>query len=180
MSMVRSLWRARGGISPLRLWLTRLCILSAGLGGAAIFAASLTVTLSVALRSLGFGGVRGDFELVEITAAICASLFLPLCQLQKGHVLVDLFTNWLPPRARHRLDGFWTAIFACAWAYVSWRLFSGMLEIHDYGDRTMLLGFPLWLIYLAATFSTGLAAIIALTGSLPMLLRGADPEGEHR
>ena len=157
MSEFRAMWRAQGGIPPLQLWLVRLCIACAALGGAAIFAAALTVTLSVALRTLGLGGIRGDFELVEITASLCASLFLPLCQLKRGHVLVDLFTNWLPFPSRHRLDGLWTALFALAWAYVSWRLFEGMLEIHDYGDKTMLLA-----IVLAARFGKPLPIVLGI------------------
>ena len=179
MSEFRAMWRAQGGIPPLQLWLVRLCIACAALGGAAIFAAALTVTLSVALRTFGLGGIRGDFELVEITASLCASLFLPLCQLKRGHVLVDLFTNWLPLPSRYRLDGLWTALFALAWAYVSWRLFEGMLEIYDYGDKTMLLGFPIWVNYLIATCATGLAGVIALIGSVPMILRGTNPEMEQ-
>ena len=39
----------------------------------------------------------------------------------------------------------------------------------DYGDRTMLLGVPVWLIYLPAIFGTALSALIALMLSIPML-----------
>jgi len=158
-----------GDDPPRRSWLYRLCVVTAGAGGVAIFAAALMVTLSVVMRTLGFSGIRGDFEAVELVCAACASLFLPLCQYNKGHVMVDLFTLWMPARGQRRLDGLWTLIFAIAWGVICWRLCFGMAEMHDYGDKTMLLGFPVWLIYVPAIFGTGVAALVALIHALTMI-----------
>ncbi|WP_108257918.1 TRAP transporter small permease [Mangrovicoccus ximenensis] len=159
----------QGGRSPLFRGLHALCTVSAGLGGVAIFGAALFVTLSVILRTLGIGGFRGDFELVELVCAACASLFLPLCQLTQGHVMVDLFTSWLPARAQRRIDGLWMAVFALGWGLICWRLSHGLFEMADYGDRTMLLKAPLWWVYVPAVFGTALAALVALLMALPRL-----------
>jgi Tripartite ATP-independent periplasmic transporters, DctQ component. len=159
----------QGEHTPLFRLLRAVCLISAGLGGAVIFVASLTVTLSVVMRNLGFGGIRGDFELVELACAACASLFLPLCQFNKGHVMVDLFTLWLKPVIQRRFDGVWTLIFAACWGFVTWRLTLGMAEMHDYGDRTMLLRAPVWMVYLPAIFGMGLSAVVAFLQSLPMM-----------
>lgn len=156
--------------------LDRLCTLSAGLGGAAIFAVSLTVTTSVCLRTLGFGGIRGDFELTEIVATTAASLFLPLCQRKRGHVVVDLFTNWLPLRQRLQLEGLWTAVFGLFWATVAVWLCFGLIAVKGYGDRTMLLGVPVWWLHVPAIFGTGLSALIAFAAALA-LGRGQEPGG---
>ncbi|WP_210245200.1 TRAP transporter small permease [Martelella alba] len=155
--------KAAGADTPRFLWLYRLSLVSAGLGGFAAFAAAIMVSISVLLRALGLGGIRGDFEAMQLVCAACASLFLPLCQYSKGHVMVDLFTAWMPTRGQRRLDGLWTLLFALAWAILSWRLFHGMQTMLDYGDRTMLLNFPVWMIYLPAVIGTGLSAIIALS-----------------
>lgn len=154
---------------PRRSVLYRLCALSAGAGGVVIFAAALMVTLSVLMRTFGFSGIRGDFEAVELVCAACASLFLPLCQYNKGHVMVDLFTLWMPAGGQRRLDGFWTLLFAVAWGVMAWRLCIGLSEMHDYGDKTMLLGFPVWMIYIPAIFGTGLAALVAVVNGLTMI-----------
>ncbi|WP_460274301.1 TRAP transporter small permease [Celeribacter sp. ULVN23_4] len=159
----------QGEHTPLFRILRAICLISAGIGGAVIFAASLTVTLSVVMRNLGLGGIRGDFELVELACAACASLFLPLCQFNKGHVMVDLFTLWLKPVTQRRFDGVWTLIFALCWAFVTWRLSIGLSEMHDYGDRTMLLRAPIWWVYVPAIFGMGLSAVVALLQSLPMM-----------
>ncbi|MCA0043167.1 TRAP transporter small permease [Celeribacter litoreus] len=159
----------QGEHTPLFRTLRVICLAAAGLGGAVIFAASLAVTLSVVMRNIGIGGIRGDFELVELACAACASLFLPLCQFNKGHVMVDLFTLWLKPVTQRRFDGVWTLIFAVCWAFLTWRLVMGLLEMHDYGDKTMLLRAPVWWAYVPAVFGTGLSAIVALIQSLPMM-----------
>lgn len=162
---------------PLRRGLMLLCNLSAALGGAAIFAVSLLVTASVLLRNLGLGGIRGDFELTEIVCATCASLFLPLCQLRRGHVLVDVFTGWLPRHTRLQMDGVWTLVFGLCWAFVALRLCHGMLEVRGYGDRTMLLGVPVWWVYLPAILGTALSALVAFDAAAA-LVRGREPGTE--
>jgi len=159
-------------VSPL----DRLCTLSAGLGGVAIFAVSLTVTASVIGRNLGLGGIRGDFELTEFVAAACASLFLPLCQLKRGHVVVDLFTNWLPPRAQRRLEGLWTAVFGLFWLSIAGWLCLGLVEVRGYGDRTMVLGLPVWALHVPAIFGTTLSGLVAFEAAFA-LLRGREPGG---
>ena len=141
----------------------------AALGGLAIFIVSILVFTSVLLRELGIGGLRGDFEMVEIACAVCASLFLPLCQLKRGHVMVDIFTSWTPESVQRRLDGVWMLVFAFGWAFICWRLTHGMSEMHEYGDKTMLLGAPLWMVYIPAILGTGISALIAVVSALPLL-----------
>lgn len=152
----------QGGGSPLHRTLHSICTALAGLGGLIIFGSAVVVTYSVISSTLGFGAFRGEFELVELACAACASLFLPLCQLTKGHVMVDVFTEWLPKSVNQGLDALWTAAFALGWALLCWRLYHGMIEIHGYGDRTMLLRAPVWWAYVPAVLGTGLSALVAL------------------
>ncbi|MBN9888184.1 TRAP transporter small permease [Salipiger abyssi] len=159
----------QGAPNPLSRILRGLSYTCAGLGGLVIFVSAIIVSASVLMRNLGFGGIRGDFELVELACAACASLFLPLCQLTKGHVMVDLFTGWLPPSVQRRMDGLWTLVFAFAWAFLAWRLSIGLEEMHSYGDRTMLLRAPIWWVYMPAILGTTLSAIIAFVTALPMI-----------
>ncbi|SLN17635.1 Tripartite ATP-independent periplasmic transporters, DctQ component [Pacificibacter marinus] len=159
----------QGGATFVHRGLRTLCLVSAGIGGATIFVASLVVAYSVVMRNLGFGGVRGDFELVELVCVTCASLFLPLCQLNKGHVMVDLFTLRLSQSTQKRIDGFWTLCFAAVWAVLCWRLIIGLGHIYEYGDRTMLLKASVWWAFVPAVFGTGLSSIVALITGLPMI-----------
>lgn len=152
----------QGGHTPLHRTLHVICTALAGLGGLIIFGSAIVVTFSVISGTLGFGAFRGEFELVELACAACASLFLPLCQLTKGHVMVDVFTSRLPGATNRAIDALWTAVFAVVWALLCWRLFHGLVEIQGYGDRTMLLRAPVWWAYVPAVLGTGLSALVAL------------------
>ncbi len=142
--------------------LEQVCWWAAALGGCAVVAVALTVTLSVTMRALTGSGIRGDFEVVQLGSAVAAFLFLPICQLKRRHVRVDLFSNWLPHRLRRGLDRGWEIVFALAWLAIAWRLYDGAVQQYDYGDRTMLLRWPLWMVYLPALLGTGLSIVAAL------------------
>lgn len=158
-----------GGNPPWYHFVHRVSLISAAIGGVIIFAAAIIVTFSVVKGLVGFGSIRGEFELVELACAACASLFLPLCQLTKGHVMVDVFTTRLPESFTRKLDGFWILIFALAWAFVCWRLCIGLIELNNFGDRTMLLRVPVWWAYVPAIFGTGLSSIIAVLSGVSHL-----------
>jgi TRAP-type C4-dicarboxylate transport system permease small subunit len=149
-------------MSPLHIWLLRLATLSGAAGGAVILTVALIVTVSVIMRNVGLRGVTGDFELVQMSCVYAAGLFLPLCQLNKGHVMVDLFTTWLPRKILMRIDRFWTLIFAFAWACLFLYMFRGMEEIRAYDDRSMLLKIPMWWAFIPSIVGTGLSSFIAL------------------
>jgi TRAP-type C4-dicarboxylate transport system permease small subunit len=147
------------------------------LGGLVLFGMALTVTLSVCLSALGFEGIPGDFELVGIGCVIAISLFLPQCQIQKSHIMVDLFTNWLPLHKRRILEAFWQLVFAAAWIALLWLTTRGMLEKLHYDDRSMLLGFPVWLAYVPAVLGLAFSAIAAIVLSIGLVTRA--PSMEH-
>ncbi len=164
MSGWSSIWpRQGGGHPPLYVWMDRLARMLAGFGGAVIFAVAVTVAISVVMRNVGLRGVRGDFELVEMSCAFAAGLFLPLCQFNRGHVMVDLFTNWLPLNIRAGIDWIWLFCFAVIWAVLCYFTIHGMMEIRGYGDRTMLLSMPVWWAFVPAVLGTGAASLIAFT-----------------
>ncbi|SFA68923.1 TRAP-type C4-dicarboxylate transport system, small permease component [Poseidonocella pacifica] len=165
-----SIGNAEGLHAPLFRLLHRVCVACAAVGGLVIFGAAFVVTFSIVRSLMGFGAVRGEFELVELACATCASLFLPLCQLTKGHVMVDVFTNWLPDRVNRAMDSIWTLLFAAGWAFVCWRLLHGLSEMHGYGDRTMLLRAPVWWVYVPAVIGTGLSAFVATAQGVTALL----------
>ncbi|MFK7890073.1 MAG: TRAP transporter small permease [Granulosicoccus sp.] len=143
-------------------WLLRLATCSGALGGVVILSVATIVTVSIVMRNTGLRGISGDFELVEMSCVFAAGLFLPLCQLKKGHVMVDLFTSWLPQPLIRSMDRFWTLLFAVAWLCLFFYMFTGMQEIREYGDRSMLLKVPMWWAFLPSILGVGLSGLIAL------------------
>ena len=73
-------------------------------GGAVLTALAFMTVLSTIGRAfvglqIGLGPIPGDFELVEAGTAVSVFCFMSWCQLNQGHVTVDIFTNQFGQRA---------------------------------------------------------------------------------
>ncbi len=118
--------------------LSTLARLWALFGGAVLLAMAGLVVVSVILRALGGygigpGAVPGDFELVEIGCAVAVFAFLPWCQVERGHVTVDLLAERMGARAARALGLLGDALLALCACVVAWRLAVGFLEKLPYG-----------------------------------------------
>jgi len=130
------------------------------LGGAVLVALSITVVVSVTLRSdlIGAAGVPGDFELVQMATAIAAFCFLPWCQLRRGNIFVDTFTLKLPLRWQRRIDALWDIIYGLVMVLISWRLAVGARAAFATGENSMVLQVPS---YIPIALCSVLAALVA-------------------
>jgi len=129
---------------PLPSWLATLCRVFAGFGGVVLLAMMLMTVASVTLRSTLGKPIPGDFELVEIGSAIAIFCFLPWCQSMGGNVLVDFFTMKAGPRMTHLLEALGDLVYLLIAALLLWRLSLGGIEMHRYGEQSMVLRIPIW------------------------------------
>ena len=150
-----------GSETGLRL-LDGLARLLALFGGALAVCLALLVSISITLRALGLGGVRGDFEFVQMGVALIVFAFMPWCQARRGNVMVDSFTTRLPPRFQAALDALWEVVFAGMMALIAWRLGAGALEAARSSTTTMVLLLPIAPAIAACAFLAGFTALIAL------------------
>jgi TRAP-type C4-dicarboxylate transport system permease small subunit len=101
------------------------------IGGVVLCTIALLTVVSVigrALTGFGLSPIPGDFELVEIGAAVAVFSFLPWCQLNRGHVTVDILVNTFPKRVGRWLEligNVGITLIACV---IAWRLWKGMGE----------------------------------------------------
>ncbi|HEX2018461.1 MAG TPA: TRAP transporter small permease [Aurantimonas sp.] len=93
---------------------------------------------------LGFGPIPGDFELVEIAAGVAVFLFLPLCQLKRGHVTVDILNGLLGRRGVAATDLVGNLLMTVAAAVILWRLLAGLQDKLRTGEESFILGIPVW------------------------------------
>ena len=142
--------------------LDRLARLLAMLGGALAVCLALLVSTSITLRALGLGGLRGDFEFVQMGVALIVFAFMPWCQARRGNVMVDSFTTKLPPRFQAALDALWEVVFAGMMALIAWRLGAGALEASRSSTTTMVLLLPIAPAIAACAALAGFTAIVAL------------------
>ena len=152
---------AVGSETGLRL-LDRLARLLALFGGALAVCLALLVSTSITLRALGLGGVRGDFEFVQMGVALIVFAFMPWCQARRGNVMVDSFTTRLPPRFQAALDALWEVVFAGMMALIAWRLGAGALEAARSSTTTMVLLLPIAPAIAACAILAGFTAFVAL------------------
>jgi hypothetical protein len=133
---------------------------------------ALLVSMSLTLRAFGWGGVRGDFEFVQMGVALMVFAFMPLCQARRGNVMVDSFTTRLPHRVQAALDAIWEVVFAVMMALIAWRLGLGALDAANSSTTTMVLLMPIAPAIAACALLAGLTALVAFAMAIARLRGG--------
>lgn len=142
-------------------WLEKLAAAFALLGGVcALLVAGMTLW-SVVGRSLFAAPVRGDVELSQIGIALAVALCLPWCQLRRGNIIVDFFTQAAPARVNGALDRFGALLLAVMLGLLAWRTGVGARGVDEAGEQTMILGLPMWWAYAILAPGLALTAVIA-------------------
>lgn len=150
-------------MNPISRGLRTLCRGVALFGGVLLLAIIAVVVLSVSGRSMvwaGLGPIPGDFELVEAGGALAIFCFLPWCQLQKGHVSVDILHGIFGKAADAGLDTLYNLLMVGLSGLITWRLWAGMLDKMNYGETTFILQFPVWWGY-AVCLPVAVLAVVA-------------------
>lgn len=161
--------------------LRRLCRILAATGGIILTGLTLVTVASVLGRALFDTPVPGDFELVELGAAVAVSFFLPYCQIHEGNVIVDLFTAKASPGVIRILGALGDLLFLVISALLCWRLVHGCLEYREYEEVTMVLHIPIWWAMAPMIVSFVLLTLTCATTMLTHLLvpRGTAPAREN-
>lgn len=141
----------------------RIAAFLAVLGTLILIGAALAATWSVILRLTVNGQLRGDFEILSVGSGLAILLFFPYCQSNRAHVVIGIFSDWLPARIRRPVDALWSLVLAAGAAFLCWRLWLGLIETWENNDVTAMLHIPLAIVSLAALAGVaGTAAIAAL------------------
>jgi TRAP-type C4-dicarboxylate transport system permease small subunit len=139
--------------------LARWCALLAG--ALIAFMVGLTVLSIVGRETLG-RTITGDFELVALATGAAVGLFMPLCQLHRGNIVVDFFTARAHKRVNRALDRVGAFLLALCCGLLAWRAALGGLSSWNSHSGTMLLGVPEWYAYAPMVPGFALTAVIGL------------------
>ena len=162
--------------------LLRLARLLAYSGGILLALMAILTVVSVIGRrfsAMGLGPITGDFELVEAGCAIAIFAFLPLAQLNRAHVTVDVFIHALPMRLQCFLGFLGDLLMALVSAVILWRFWLGFGELFPFGsdafrgalamgdkpffaETTYELELPLWIPFGMALVGATFFAIVSL------------------
>jgi TRAP-type C4-dicarboxylate transport system permease small subunit len=139
--------------------LARLC---AVLAGVLLTAITLMTCVSLIGRNTTGWTIVGDFELSASAVGAAIALFLPWCQLRRGHIMVDFVTSGASPVTQERFDRFGALLLGAVMALMTWRTAVGGLSAWQTQAGSMMLGFPEWVVYAAMVPALALTTVIAL------------------
>jgi TRAP-type C4-dicarboxylate transport system permease small subunit len=135
------------------------------IGCGALVGCALVTTISVLGRFFFNAPIRGDIEIVALLMSVGISLSLPYCQIKRGNVMVDIFTQGAPPRMRIALDLLGCLTIALVGAILAWRMGLGGIELRTSIDQTMVLRLPTWIVFPIIVPSMALLALAGLLGA---------------
>jgi len=107
-------------------------------------------------------GLPGYEDFIRLVISGAALMFLPYCQLQRGHVSVDLFVERLPRRARKALAAVSLIGLAALALFLAYWMALGMIETRADEAVSRVLGWPEWPFYLPGILSLALWAGVAV------------------
>ena len=139
--------------------LAKLCAIAAGV---LLTGITLMTCVSVIGRNTTGWTLVGDFELSGSAAGAAIALFLPWCQVRRGNIIVDFFTNGASQATQDRLDRLGALLLALVMALMAWRSAVGGLNAWKSQAGSMMLGFPEWIVYCGIVPPLVLTAVIAL------------------
>ena len=145
----------------MHLLLRRLSRWFALAGALVALAVAAMAVWSIAGRYVFSRPVVGDVEITQMGIALSISLCLPWCQLQRGHIIVDFFTQRLPERTQWLLDAAGCVLMAVMGLLLAWRTVVGALSVSDAFEQTMILGLPMWWAYAGLAPGLLLSSLVA-------------------
>ena len=132
------------------------------LAGVLLTGIALLTCTSIIGREFFGATVAGDFELSAAAAGAAIALFMPMCHLRGGNILVDAFTTRASLKTNAVLDRVGAFTIALLMALLAWRTTVGALSAWDNHSASMLMGFPDWVVYAAMVPPFVLTACIGL------------------
>jgi TRAP-type C4-dicarboxylate transport system permease small subunit len=113
-------------------------------GGLLLLGVALVSAVSITGRTTSIGPIPGDFELVAIGTGVAIFAFLPYCQLVRGNVVVDFFTENASKRFKAFMDAVSGLMYLAIGALLTWRMIYGGIDMYKYNESSITIGFPRW------------------------------------
>lgn len=96
-------------------------------------------------RKLWASPIVGDVEIVQLLAAPALACFFAFCHLSNGDVRVGIVADQFGPAWSRRFDAFGSLLLGLVAALIAWRTAVGAVALHEAGETSALLSWPIWL-----------------------------------
>lgn len=115
-----------------------------------LFSMMTMTAIDLFLRNFTNASILGANELTELMMVAVVFCSLAQCEVENGHIRLDLVMDQLGPKAKLRADIFTQALSTIIFGLMSFSLFHHSANMKKYGEITMDLGIPLYpFVYLA-------------------------------
>ena len=147
-----------------------LSTVAGSLAALALLGMALLTLFDVVGRNFLRSPVPGATELTEIGLVAVTFLLYPLVAYRQAHISVDLFDDFMGPRARRLLTALASLMGAAVFGIFAWQLWKQGDRLMNYGDVTSYLRLPLGplLYFMAIASAATVIAFLTVTVKVAM------------
>lgn len=127
----------------------------------------LVIVLDVAMRYFLNNPLRGSYDVVQTTLVIMVLFGLPRIFADGAHIAIDLIDNALPKAGRRLLIRSAAVLSVLTLAFVFYAMTGPLMSAWRYGEHSLELNLPQWIVWLIALVGVAgsiLAALVSLLG----------------
>lgn len=151
----------------------------AAAGGVLMLVATMLVTVvDVTLRGTAQIAIAGTVDITQLLVMAAVFTAIPFAFLSDSHVVIEIATDRLQPRAVAVFKAMAAVAAAGFLAGAFWYGWDAAMQQHGYGDRSQTIGIPIllyWIPLLAGCALSVLAAALLAVRHAVFALRGEDP-----
>lgn len=132
----------------------------------ALVAMMLVIVADVGLRYFLNSPLRGSYDLVQITLVVMVVFGLPRLFVDGLHIAIDLVDHLLPQAGVRLLSRIAALLSAVALCFIFYAMIGPFWSAFQYGDRSLELNLPQWIVWLLALVGIAGAVLAALASLL--------------
>lgn len=150
-----------------RCFVNRIAAWQLAIAQLALTAMMLTVTADVGMRAIFNTPIRGTYDAVGMLLCISALYAISHVILDRQEIVIDLIDGIVGDAITERLKRLWACVGVGVLGFILWSMIQPMVDAKRYGDVSLELGLPLWLVWLVALGGMAGAMLAAITAALP-------------
>lgn len=163
------------GPSRLRRLLDWIFDLDLRIAMAALLAMMMVVVADVFMRYVFNAPIRGSFDLVGMCLVVMVAFGLPRVIADRLELAIELIDMLVPPSVLRVLSMVAGILSTLVLLFILWAMIKPTLSAYGYGDRSLELNLPVWIIWALALAGMASAAMAALAAALTRRTPAAPP-----
>ncbi|NOX35198.1 MAG: TRAP transporter small permease [Deltaproteobacteria bacterium] len=138
-----------------------------------LFALMTMTAIDLFLRNFTNTSILGSVELTELMMVIIVFCSLAQCELDNGHIRIDLIMDHAGKRTRAFADVFTQALCTVIFALMSLSIFNHSINMKEYGEVTMDLNIPLYPFIFIACLGCVVMTLVLFSKTIINILKAA-------